>query len=592
MKETTKASPGGGVPMLLSMLKQSPKNARKFGGVDVTDLVASISAKGVVIPLLVRPLDGGRAFEIVDGHRRFAAALAIANGKDEEAKKLVETIPVTTAELTDDEAAELQIVTNVQRASFHYLDESEAFQDLVRRRYDAEGIAAKVGKPVKYVLRRLALAGLTDSLKKLAVSGALPEKYAELLAPLSPATQKEIAERVVYRYGSGKGAEVAFASLHDLRRQIQNVAEIDLARAPFALDDEVLVPEAGPCTTCPKRVGTNPALFDIAKGETCTDRRCYQEKLKAHVAALEKAYAANQTPLLKITKEYGGERRKGVLDRGQFAEAKAGSCEHVKNAVLMGVEYDSKQSVGDVVTVCAEPSCKIHRPERVSFGRSSPQDRAFEKAKLRKKALAVETAQRQVNRLAAKIHDGVYTPGHMNQDDLARVVRAFLDHMGFDALKAIAKNIGADKPKLKDPRQFILKDLGGAKSVSDVLALLYRATFVDVLMGLEGGYYGTDDKKALRATLAHYKIDPDEIAGIVRGELKAKWAKADARGKGKKKPKKGKTPGARAVHELHTGAACRYCGCTESKPCLTLEGNCAWIVKPKKIRGKDGELHT
>jgi ParB family chromosome partitioning protein len=575
--------------MPLSILKQSARNLRTIGADDIADLVASVASRGVVIPLLVRPLDGGQCFEVVDGHRRLAAALAVANGKDEEARGRVGVLPVAVADLTDDEAAELQIVANVQRASLHYLDESAAFVELVRRGYDPPGIAAKVGKSLKYVERRLALRGLSEAFKKLAVKGALvlPERSAEFLASLPLKAQAHIYERCVRKFGKDDDAagRVEVETLGDLRRVAQKHTIIDLARAPFSQDDPDLVSRAGSCAKCPKRVGTSPLLFDGYKETTCTDAACYFEKVNAHVAATEKAYSEAKIPLLKVTKEYGGRSRQGVLEHNQFVDAKQGSCEHSKNAVLVGVEYDSKQSVGELISVCAEPTCKVHRGTESPY-RRSPQELAKERKRTRAKTLAVSTGQAQLNALAGEIIVRKHGPARINSDELGRIVRAYLDKLGFDALKAIARSLGADKAQLKEPRKFVFGCLENSKTISEDLGLLYRTVYVDVLMGLDGGYYGTDDRKALRATLAHYKIDPDEIAGDVRREFKAKWAKADARGKVKKKPTtSGAKEGAAVVHGSHTGCCCRYCGCTESTPCGTEAGACSWLVKPKKQRG-------
>jgi ParB/RepB/Spo0J family partition protein len=117
MNEKLIADPSeGGRTLPLSLLKQSPRNPRTIGAGEIADLVASVASRGVVIPLLVRPLgDDAGCYEVVDGHRRLAAAIAVSNGESEESSKRVEMLPVTVSYLTDDEAAELQIVTNVQR---------------------------------------------------------------------------------------------------------------------------------------------------------------------------------------------------------------------------------------------------------------------------------------------------------------------------------------------------------------------------------------------------------------------------------------------------------------------------------------------
>ena len=90
----------------LDRVVESKTNPRRtFRGME--ELTESVRAHGVLVPLLVRLVNGD--FEIVAGARRYRAA---------QAAKLPE-IPVRVKELGDDEALELQVIENCQREDVH-----------------------------------------------------------------------------------------------------------------------------------------------------------------------------------------------------------------------------------------------------------------------------------------------------------------------------------------------------------------------------------------------------------------------------------------------------------------------------------------
>src|SRR5437868_6753745 len=87
----------------------------------LAELAASIKEKGVLSPILVRPIGPDR-YEIVAGERRWRAA-QLAKLHD---------IPVVIRELADDQALELAIIENVQRADLNAIEEGTAFEEKAR----------------------------------------------------------------------------------------------------------------------------------------------------------------------------------------------------------------------------------------------------------------------------------------------------------------------------------------------------------------------------------------------------------------------------------------------------------------------------
>src|ERR1700754_3766749 len=100
------------------------------------ELAASIREKGVLSPILVRPIGPDR-YEIVAGERRWRAA-QLAKLHD---------VPVVVRELADDQALELAIIENVQRADLNAIEEATGYQALISEfSHSHEEVAKVVGK--------------------------------------------------------------------------------------------------------------------------------------------------------------------------------------------------------------------------------------------------------------------------------------------------------------------------------------------------------------------------------------------------------------------------------------------------------------
>lgn len=113
----------------LDQLRPSRFQARRsFDEAGLRDLAASLSAQGVLQPLLVRPLPGGdgREFEIVAGERRWRAARLAG----------LTSVPVVVRDLSDAEAHDAGAIENLQREDLHVIDEVDLILGLVARTLD------------------------------------------------------------------------------------------------------------------------------------------------------------------------------------------------------------------------------------------------------------------------------------------------------------------------------------------------------------------------------------------------------------------------------------------------------------------------
>ena len=172
----------------MDYLVESKTNPRKtFDKKQLDELTQSIKEKGVVQPILVRPNLGDKntnmlkaKFEIVTGARRFNAAKAAG----------LTEIPAMIRELSDQEAMEIQVIENLQRANVHPLEEAEGYFALNRRPgMTAAKIAEKIGQSEKYVYDRLKLLSLTKDAQKLFLAGKFSVGHAIILARLTPEAQ-------------------------------------------------------------------------------------------------------------------------------------------------------------------------------------------------------------------------------------------------------------------------------------------------------------------------------------------------------------------------------------------------------------------
>jgi len=262
------------------LLRASSTNPRKrFDEAYIAELASSIKAHDVTTPLLVRPTgepDGAPQFEIVFGECRQRACGVL----EREAPGSI-TMPVIVRELSDFEAAELQIVENIQRNDLHPLEEAEHFERMLAdpnrpTGYGVAELAAHIGKDEGYVNRRLKLLALAEPARQAFMAGQLTARTALLVARVPSAhAQGEIVRHITTWGGEPMGAKAA-------AKFIQERYMLRLATAPFDASDATLVPDAGACGACPKRTGANPQLFDdISDADTCTDPACFALKKQA-----------------------------------------------------------------------------------------------------------------------------------------------------------------------------------------------------------------------------------------------------------------------------------------------------------------------
>ncbi len=154
----------------------------------LVELAASITANGVVQPILVRPLANGR-FQLIAGERRWRAS--------ELAGKT--TIPAILRQVSDEQAMEITIVENLQRADLNPMEQARAFERLSREFHmTQEQMAVRTGKDRASVANFLRLLKLPASVQSRVEAGELSFGHARTLLAFEHAEEMEkAAQRVV-----------------------------------------------------------------------------------------------------------------------------------------------------------------------------------------------------------------------------------------------------------------------------------------------------------------------------------------------------------------------------------------------------------
>jgi len=167
--------PGPRRELPIAFLKPNPDQPRREFDADAIDeLAGSIRARGLLQPILVRPM-GGDDFQIVAGERRWRAAQ----------KAKLHNVPVIIRELTDEEAAEIALIENVQRVDLNPIEEARAYHrlaDQYGRKQDE--IAKAVGKSRSHVANIMRLTSLPDAALNALGGGEISMGHARALLAL------------------------------------------------------------------------------------------------------------------------------------------------------------------------------------------------------------------------------------------------------------------------------------------------------------------------------------------------------------------------------------------------------------------------
>jgi len=159
----------------------------KMDAASLAELALSIKEQGVMQPILVRPVDGGR-FEIVAGERRWRAAQQAG----------LREIPALVKNVPDQSALAVALIENIQREDLNPIEEAKGLARLIDEFGLTHEAAAKaVGRSRSAVSNLLRLTALAPPVQEYVLAGSLEMGHARALLALPVEQQSGAAARVV-----------------------------------------------------------------------------------------------------------------------------------------------------------------------------------------------------------------------------------------------------------------------------------------------------------------------------------------------------------------------------------------------------------
>ncbi len=171
----------------LRQLRPSPYQPRtQFDEEALNALAESLKSRGTIQPIVVRRV--GNQYELVAGERRLRAAQ----------KAELDSLPAMVRDLSDNEAATITLIENLQREDLNPIDEAKALNRLTEQlQCTHEEIADRVGRARATVTNLLRLLRLHADVQKMLADGKLSMGHARVLVPLTASKQQTLAKQIV-----------------------------------------------------------------------------------------------------------------------------------------------------------------------------------------------------------------------------------------------------------------------------------------------------------------------------------------------------------------------------------------------------------
>ncbi|MBB3020994.1 ParB family chromosome partitioning protein [Microvirga lupini] len=188
----------------VEFLRANPRNPRKvFDDTDLSELTQSIKDRGIIQPIVVRPVTNSTdQYEIVAGERRWRAAQ----------KAGLHRVPVVVVHIDDKTSLEYAILENVQRADLNPIEEAEGYSRLMAEfSYTQENLSKIIGKSRSHIANTLRLTELPVQVRKLLIDRQITAGHGRAL--LSVNDPVVVAKRIL-----DEGMSV---------RQVEEIAQAD-----------------------------------------------------------------------------------------------------------------------------------------------------------------------------------------------------------------------------------------------------------------------------------------------------------------------------------------------------------------------------
>ena len=182
------------------------------------ELAASIEATGVLQPIAVRPVQGGR-YQLIAGERRWLASQRAGKA----------TVPAIVRQVSNEQAMEMTIIENLQREDLNPVEQARAFDRLGREfGLTQEQMAQRTGKERSSVANYLRLLRLPLGVQNLVETNQISFGHAKALMGLdSEDAMLKLAQRVAILSISVRQTEQTVANLIHPQEKVEKVREVD-----------------------------------------------------------------------------------------------------------------------------------------------------------------------------------------------------------------------------------------------------------------------------------------------------------------------------------------------------------------------------
>lgn len=188
-----------------------------FNDEALQELAESIKSQGLIEPLIIRPVTSSH-YEIIAGERRWRAAMLIGLAE----------VPCLIGDYTDQQAAAVTLIENIQRADLNLIEEAHGYQRLVSEfHFSQDDVAQLIGKSRSHIANILRLLTLVDDVQTMLCQQQLSLGHARMLVGLTPAQQRFFANQVLDANWSVRQLE------EEVRKSKQTITQSSL---PQALD--------------------------------------------------------------------------------------------------------------------------------------------------------------------------------------------------------------------------------------------------------------------------------------------------------------------------------------------------------------------
>ena len=205
LPELDTVAPGAGQEIAIGDIDPNPDQPRRtFSEESIAQLAQSIADQGVLQPILVTPVSGGR-YRIVAGERRWRAARAAG----------LTAVPCIVRDLDVVQQMEIALIENLQREDLNPIEVAQGIQSLMKQcGYTQETVATRLSKSRPAVANLLRLLTLPESVIAMVRLGTLSAGHARVLAGLDDEELKlQLANRTIAEGWSVRQLESAAALL-------------------------------------------------------------------------------------------------------------------------------------------------------------------------------------------------------------------------------------------------------------------------------------------------------------------------------------------------------------------------------------------